>query len=114
MIGLGMIKTLRLNVIMWATDLLPGEVGEKIPVPYDANRTDINYVGSLDGGYLQKFSAVVNSHGKRFIASGGYGPSSKGFVDSKQLTKLVKDSYLNFDFRPECHLKTFLEWICSL
>ena len=98
-------KDTKTAVIMWATDLLPGEVEEKIPVPYDADRTDINYVGSLDGGYLQKFSAVVNSHGKRFIASGGYGPSSKGFVDSKQLTKLVKDSYLNFDFRPECHLK---------
>jgi len=98
-------KDTKTAVIMWATDLLPGEVEEKIPVPYDADRTDINYVGSLDGGYLQKFSAVSNSHGKRFVVSGGYGPSSKGFVDSKQLTKLVKDSYLNFDFRPECHLK---------
>ena len=98
-------KNTKTTVIMWATDLLPGEVEEKIPVPYDADRTDINYVGSLDGGYLHKFSAVTNSHGKRFIVSGGYSPGSKGFVDSKQSVKLVKDSYLNFDFRPECHLK---------
>jgi hypothetical protein len=92
-------------VIMWATDLLPEEVEEKIPVPYNSDRTDINYVGSLDGTYIQNFSAIANSHGKRFITNGGYGPGSKGFVDSKQSIELVNDSYLNFDFRPECHLK---------
>lgn len=97
-------KNTKTAVIMWATDLLPGEVEDNIPVLYDADKTDINYVGSLDGGYLHKFSTVVNSHSKRFIVSGGYGPSSRGFIDSKTSVSLVKDSYLNFDFRPECHL----------
>ena len=97
-------KDTKTVVIMWATDLLPDEVKEKIPVPYDASRTDINYVGSLSNGYFHKFSAVVNSHGKRFIASGGYSPTSRGFIDNKTSVSLVKDSYLNFDLRPECHL----------
>ena len=34
-------KDTKTAVIMWATDLLPGEVEEKIPVPYDADKTDI-------------------------------------------------------------------------
>ena len=97
-------KETKTCVIMWATDLLPDEIEGKEPVLYDADRTDINYVGSLDTGYFHKFSAISNSHGKRFIASGGYSPSSRGFIDNEESIKLVKESYLNFDFRPECHL----------
>lgn len=97
-------KDTKTAVIMWATDLLPGEIEEKHPVLYDANREDINYVGSLNTEHFYKLSSVATSHGKRFIARGGYSPSSKGFVDSKTSVSLVKDSYLNFDLRPECHL----------
>jgi len=97
-------KETKTCVIMWATDLLPDEIEGKEPVLYDADRTDINYVGSLDIGYLHKFSAISNSNGKRFITSGGYSPSSRGFIDNEESIKLVKESYLNFDFRPECHL----------
>ena len=89
-------------VIMWATDLLPGEIEEKEPVVYKSERTDINYVGTLSKDYLHDFSSIVNSKEKRFIVSGGY--TDGKFVDNKKSIKLMRESYLNFDLRPECHL----------
>lgn len=91
-------------VIMWATDLLPGEIEEKDLVLYKSERTDINYVGTLSREYLHDFSSIVNSKEKRFIVSGGYTYSSGGFIDNEKSIKLMRESYLNFDLRPDCHI----------
>lgn len=94
----------RTSVIMWATDLLPGEIAEKGVVLFDSSRDVVNYVGSLSPDYSSSISSIVSSKGKTFINYGGYSGDG-GFVDDTEARKLVEDSYLNLDIRPEGHIQ---------
>lgn len=91
-------------VVMWATDLTPDEIDDQDISVFNQERSDINYVGSLDRFNLNKISSVVSSYDKKFLPFGGYGHSVGGFVDNEKSIQLVKNSYLNFDIRPQCHI----------
>lgn len=96
-------------VTMWASDLLPDEIDNQTEVLYDPNKTNINYIGTLSSEYTSNFVDVVKSNNKTFKNYGGYtGEKSKdtsiGFVDEDKNISLAKDSYLNFDIRPQVHL----------
>lgn len=97
-------------VIMWATDLLPTEIDNQKEVLYDVDRTSVNYVGSLSQNYLNQFSSIVKRNGRQFTNYGGYsgvksGSTTNGFVNDEESILIVKNSYLNFDLRPEGHLQ---------
>jgi hypothetical protein len=97
-------------VIMWATDLLPDEIQEQQETLYDPHKDSVNYVGSLSGEYIQKFSPIVESKGKKFKNYGGYSgirsqKTDSGFIDDDESIQLIKESYLNFDLRPQGHLE---------
>lgn len=97
------------SVIMWATDLLPSEIEENAEVLYDSNKENVNYIGSLSGEHLQNFSSIVESNGKKFVNYGGYsGLRSKntalGFLEDSESISLIRESYLNFDLRPQVHI----------
>ena len=46
--------------------------------------------------------SIASNRNKRFVVSGGY--SGGGFVSDKAV-ELIKNSYLNFDLRPDQHVK---------
>lgn len=97
-------------VIMWGTDLVPEEIDEQSEILYDSNKDTVNYIGSLnpnDGAVLVN---TVKSNNKKFVNYGGYsGLRSKstemGFVSEEESVLLTKQSYLNFDIRPQCHVE---------
>lgn len=97
------------SVIMWATDLLPDEIDEQDAVIYDDSKPDVNYVGSLSIDYRRRLVGLVQKNNKQFKNYGGYSGlrSSKtptGFIDDRDSIELIKQSYLNFDLRPQQHL----------
>lgn len=96
-------------VILWGTDLIPEEIDEQDEVLFDSNKNSVNYIGSLNPNDSYLLVNTVNSNNKKFINYGGYtGIKSKstefGFLDEEESIKLTKDSYLNFDIRPQCHI----------
>lgn len=96
-------------VIMWATDLLPDEIDENDEVSFDETKTNINYVGSLSQNYINEMKLVCSKNGKNFINYGGYSgiqtKSNNRFVGDEDNMNLMRDSYLNFDLRPDQHVK---------
>ena len=97
-------------VIMWGTDLLPEEIDEQQEVLYDSNKQSVNYIGSLNPNDSSVLVNTVEKNGKKFINYGGYsGIKSKstgfGFLNDEELISLTKQSYLNFDIRPQCHIQ---------
>lgn len=96
-------------VIMWGTDLLPDEIDNQEEICFDQNKSSINYIGSLSRDYISKMNLICNKNGKKFINYGGYsGVRSKtnnGFMSDEDNINLMKNSYLNFDLRPQQHLE---------
>ena len=88
--------------ILWATDLLPGEIEQKGPVMYDDTKGVVNYMGTLTPTQKSEMGNIVSEHNKRFNVAGGY--SGGGFVSDKEAVNLIKNSYLNFDLRPDQHV----------
>jgi len=95
-------------VIMWGTDLLPGEIDSQEQVLFDDTKNTVNYIGSLSEEYIQKITSVVDFNGKQFVNYGGYsgicGSKNNGFMDDNENITLTEKSYLNFDLRPLQHL----------
>ena len=96
-------------VIMWATDLLPDEIDKNDEVIFDSTKKNVNYIGSLSYEYSADLVETIEKNQKQFINYGGYTginveKTSRGFVDSDDIMKLAKQSYLNFDVRPKCHI----------
>lgn len=95
-------------VIMWGTDLLPEEIDDQKECLFDGSRQEVNYIGSLSGDLKNNMSNIVASNKKRFVNYGGYSGirsgSNNGFMDYEDNIKLMKQSYLNFDLRPDQHI----------
>jgi len=96
-------------VIMWASDLTPSEIDEQVEVLFDSTKNNVNYIGSIAYEYSKDLIETVKSNNKKFINYGGYtGTRSKtttsGFTSNDEMMELTKESYLNFDIRPKCHL----------
>lgn len=96
-------------VVMWATDLTPNEIDNQSEVLYDQNRKNINYIGSISYDYSKNLIENIKSNNKKFVNYGGYtGTRSKttssGFASADEMMNLTKESYLNFDIRPKCHV----------
>ena len=90
-------------VILWATDLLPDEIQKNTPVMFDDTKSVINYMGSLSPSLRDKMKRIVSGYNKRLSVAGGY--SGGGFVDDDKAIQLIRNSYLNFDLRPDVHVQ---------
>ena len=93
----------RTIVTKWATDLLPSEI-DKCPVePYDEEKENIFFVGSMQGENIRRFVDVIKSKGKNFVNVGGYSGRFSLYdgnpPDINQNIAMVRDSYISFDFR---------------
>lgn len=96
-------------VIMWATDLLPDEIDNMEPSLYDDNKESVYFVGTIQGKNSVEFAYICANNGKDFINLGGY----TGYEDEEdglifygydKSISAVRDSYISFDIREECHL----------
>ena len=100
-------------VTMWATDLLPYEIDLLEPVLYDANRENINFVGSIQGTNIQDFAKISENNGKKFQHFGGYGRLEHTVLDEENYTShfynensainVIRNSYISFDIREGGH-----------
>ena len=93
----------RTIVTKWATDLLPSEI-DKCPVePYDEEKENIFFVGSMQGENIRRFADVIKSKGKNFVNVGGYSGRFSLYdgnpPDINQNIAMVRDSYISFDIR---------------
>ena len=93
----------RTIVTKWATDLLPSEI-DKCPVePYDEEKENVFFVGSMQGENIRRFADVIKSKGKNFVNVGGYSGRFSLYdgnpPDINQNIAMVRDSYISFDIR---------------
>jgi hypothetical protein len=96
-------------VIMWGTDLLPHEIDNLSPVLYNENEKNVYFVGTVQGNNTIEFSNVCSNNGKNFINLGGYtgfseDEKSLGFYDYKKSIDIMRESYISFDIREQCHV----------
>jgi len=96
-------------MIMWGTDLLPEEIDNMQPVLYDQSKSDINFIGTIQGENAINFAHICADHGKNFYNLGGYTGSSQNdnsqFYDNSESVNSLRKSYLSFDIREEQHLR---------
>lgn len=94
-------------VIMWATDLLPIEIENNSVVMYDSRKKDVNYIGSISNDYSKAMKSICQLNNKQFVNYGGYSglknSKNNGFMTNSENIDLMRQSYLNFDLRPEQH-----------
>lgn len=96
--------------IMWASDLLPDEIEKQSEVLFDPSKSTVNYIGSLSYDHSEDLVKTIVENGKEFKNYGGYTGSrskktSSGFMSEEESIKLTRNSYLNFDIRPDCHVE---------
>lgn len=96
-------------MIMWGTDLLPEEIDNTQPVLYDKSKSDVNFIGTIQGENSVKFAHICADHGKNFYNCGGYTGSPQSeinqFYDNKNSIDTLRNSYLSFDIRESQHLR---------
>jgi hypothetical protein len=96
-------------IIIWATDLLPHEIDNMTPVLYDNNKTDVNFVGTVQGKNLVTFAHICANKGKNFYNFGGYTgipqDDSSKFFDNTKSIDVVRNSYISFDIRESQHCR---------
>jgi hypothetical protein len=96
-------------MIMWGTDLLPEEIDNMQPVLYGKSKSDVNFIGTIQGENAVRFAHICADHGKNFYNLGGYTGSSQNdnskFYDNSESVNSLRKSYLSFDIREEQHLR---------
>jgi hypothetical protein len=96
-------------MIMWGTDLLPNEIDKIEPVFYDKSKSDVNFIGTIQGENSVTFAHICADHGKNFYNLGGYTGSSQNdniqFYDNVESINVLRKSYLSFDIRESQHLR---------
>ena len=96
-------------MIMWGTDLLPKEIDNIQPVLYDQSKSDINFIGTIQGENSINFAHICADRGKNFYNLGGYTGSSQNdnsqFYNNSESINSLRKSYLSFDIREEQHLR---------
>ena len=96
-------------IIIWATDLLPYEIDKMSPILYDDIKSDVNFVGTIQGQNLIKFANICANNGKNFYNYGGYtGIPQNNFIrfyDNEKSIEFIRNSYLSFDIREQQHFR---------
>jgi hypothetical protein len=79
------------------------------PVLYDKSKSDVNFIGTIQGENAVRFAHICADHGKNFYNLGGYTGSSQNdnskFYDNSESVNSLRKSYLSFDIREEQHLR---------
>ena len=86
----------------WATDLLPNEIDTDLFIPYDKNKTDINYIGSISPYdnllyRMQIFAQACKDNNKQF--------KQYQYIGYEENLRLIRESYLSIDMRNDWHLQ---------
>jgi len=96
-------------MIMWGTDLLPEEIDKMEPIPYNISKSDVNFIGTIQGENSVKFAHICADYGKNFYNFGGYTGFSQNddnqFYDNIESINILRKSYLSFDIRESQHLR---------
>jgi len=86
----------------WATDLLPYEINTDLFIPFDKNKIDVNYIGTIvpyDNllSRMQLFAKACNDNGKQL--------KHFQYISYEDNLKLIRESYISIDMRNDWHLQ---------